>query len=267
LQSLYFLTFFNNIYRLLGGRKTLLFFPLRACKAKLFRLKKIIIAVNGFSSCGKSTLAKSLAQHFHYAYIDSGAMYRATTLFFLRHQISLEDEAAIREALERIDIQFQREKGVNTTFLNGENVEAEIRDIQVSSNVSEVAAISTVRRSMVRIQRAAGRQKGIVMDGRDIGTVVFPEAELKIFLTASLEERIKRRVLQLRKQGKNISKEDIKKNLQHRDHIDSTRSDSPLLQAKDAVLIDNSNLSEPEQLAMAIALAKQRMTPKNSGDA
>jgi cytidylate kinase len=223
-------------------------------------LKKIIIAIDGFSSCGKSTLAKSLAQYLHYAYIDSGAMYRAATLYFLRHQVSLEDETAILGGLQHIDIQFQRIEGANTTFLNGENVEAEIRDIQVSSHVSEVAAISAVRRSMVDIQRAAGRQKGIVMDGRDIGTVVFPEAELKIFLTASLEERIRRRVLQLKNQGKNITREEIEKNLQHRDHIDSTRSDSPLRQAEDAVLIDNTNLTEEEQLAMTIALAKQRMT-------
>lgn len=222
-------------------------------------MKNIIIAIDGFSSCGKSTLAKSLAQHLNYAYIDSGAMYRASTLYFLRKQVSLEDQAAITQALGDIHIEFKRIDGLNTTFLNGENVEAEIRDLQVSSNVSEVAAISTVRRSMVRIQRAAGRNKGIVMDGRDIGTIVFPQAELKIFLTASFDIRVHRRVLQLQLQGKDITKEDIEKNLRHRDHIDSTRADSPLRQAEDAVLIDNTNLSEPEQLAMTIALSVERM--------
>lgn len=222
-------------------------------------LKKIIIAIDGFSSCGKSTLAKSLANHLHYAFLDSGAMYRATTLFFLRQQIPLDDEESIKDALQKIDIQFKRIEGANTTFLNGENVEDEIRGIEVSSNVSEVAAISSVRRSMVHIQRTAGRQKGIVMDGRDIGTVVFPEAELKIFLTASFEERVRRRVHQLQLQGKKVSEAEIKKNLQHRDHIDSTRADSPLKQAEDAVLIDNTNLSETEQLSMIIALAKERM--------
>ncbi len=226
-------------------------------------MKKIIIAIDGFSSCGKSTLAKSLAQHLQYAYIDSGAMYRATTLYLLRNEVLPANEAGIKKALQQIDIQFKRINEVNTTFLNGENVESEIRGLEVSSHVSEVAAISTVRRSMVNIQRTAGRQKGIVMDGRDIGTVVFPKAELKIFLTATLEERIRRRVLQLEKQGKNISREEIEKNLQHRDHIDSTRADSPLRQAEDAVLIDNTNLSEPEQLAMTIALAQERMIKEN----
>lgn len=222
-------------------------------------LKKIIIAIDGFSSCGKSTLARSLAQQLQYAYIDSGAMYRATTLFFLRHQIALDDARAINEALQKIAIQFKRIDDVNTTFLNGEQVEDEIRGLAVSSKVSEVAAISAVRKSMVNIQRAAGQQKGIVMDGRDIGTVVFPEAELKIFLTASFEERVRRRVFQIRQQGKEISQLDIENNLKHRDHLDSTRKDSPLRQAKEAVLIDNTNLTEEEQLAMTIALANQRI--------
>ncbi len=226
-------------------------------------MKKIIIAIDGYSSCGKSTLARSLAQHFNYAFIDSGAMYRACTLYFLEHQVNLQLESDIENALENIHITFNRIDGVNTTFLNGKNVEGEIRGIAVSNKVSEVAAISTVRRSMVKIQRKAGLDKGVVMDGRDIGTVVFPDAELKIFLTANFGERVKRRVLQLQKQGKSISQNEIEQNLKHRDHIDSTRKDSPLKQAHDAVLIDNTNLRENEQLAMAIALIEERI--KNIG--
>jgi cytidylate kinase len=222
-------------------------------------LKKIIIAIDGFSSCGKSTLARNLASKLQYAFIDSGAMYRATTLFFLRNNIPLDTPLAIEKALQEIHIQFKHIDGVNTTFLNGEQVEDEIRDIAVSSQVSEVAAISAVRKAMVSIQRLAGKQKGIIMDGRDIGTVVFPEAELKIFLTASFEERVRRRVAQLRRKGKDISQIDIEKNLKHRDHIDSTRADSPLRQAEDAILIDNTNLKEEEQLAIALNLAKERI--------
>ncbi len=237
-----------------------------ACKAfnfffKTVLLKKIIIAIDGFSSCGKSTLARCMAQQLNYAYVDSGAMYRAATLFFLRQQTSLTDDAAIRQVLSNIRITFKRLNGQNTTFLNGENVESEIRDIAVSNKVSEVAAISVVRRSMVRLQRIAGKDKGIVMDGRDIGTVVFPEAELKIFLSASFDIRVQRRLLQLQQQGKDVSQTQIEQNLRHRDHIDSTRKDSPLRQAEDAVLIDNTNLTEDEQLAMALALASERMKP------
>ncbi len=222
-------------------------------------MKQIIIAIDGFSSCGKSTLARCLAQELNYSYIDSGAMYRAVTLYFIRQNIALEDNRAIEQALKNISITFQRLDGENTTFLNGENVESEIRDAAVSGMVSEVAAISPVRRSMVAIQRAAGKDKGIVMDGRDIGTVVFPEAELKIFLSASFEVRVQRRLAQLQQQGKNISLEEVQYNLRHRDHIDSNRVDSPLLQAEDAVLMDNTNLTENEQLAMILALAGERM--------
>lgn len=222
-------------------------------------MKKIIIAIDGFSSCGKSTLAKSLAQYLNYAFIDSGAMYRACTLYFIRQKTKLDFPAEVARDLANIHIQFQRIDGQNTTFLNGENVEEEIRGIEVSSKVSEVAAISAVRKSMVLIQRKAGEQKGIVMDGRDIGTVVFPESELKIFLTASFEERVNRRVLQLQGQGKSITKAEIEQNLKHRDHVDSTRKDSPLKQAEDAVLIDNTNLRENEQFAMVIALVEERI--------
>lgn len=221
-------------------------------------MKKIIVAIDGFSACGKSTLARSLAERLGYAYVDSGAMYRAVTLYFLRRRIPLDDEGRIKEALGDIRIDFNRLNGVNTTFLNGENVEGEIRDAAVSGRVSEVAAISAVRRAMVPIQRKAGRHKGIVMDGRDIGTVVFPEAELKIFLTATFEKRVRRRVLQLKEQGKETPEAEVRQNLEHRDHIDSTRKDSPLRQASDAVLVDNTNLSEIEQLAMIEVLANCR---------
>ena len=186
-------------------------------------------------------------------YIDSGAMYRAVTLFFLRHQISLQDEEQVRKALNEINISFNAQ---NHTILNGEDVESEIRRMSVSNYVSQVSAIPIVRRAMVRQQQAMGRGKGIVMDGRDIGTVVFPEAELKIFLTADPEIRVQRRFDELKNKGIKSSLEEVRQNLRHRDHIDSTREDSPLLQAPDAVVIDNSNMAREEQLEYALELAR-----------
>jgi len=228
---------------------------------KLYMKKqnKIIIAIDGQSSCGKSTLAKQLSKKLGYAFVDSGAMYRAVTLYFLRHKIDLTDQDAIELALKELSISFINKAGVNTTLLNGEEVETEIRKMYVSEMVSPVAAISTVRRAMVWQQQQMGKSKGIVMDGRDIGTVVFPNAELKLFVTADIETRTNRRYLELKEKGMTLTKEEVAKNLQERDHIDSTRADSPLKQAADAVLIDNSNLTREEQLAMVLALVKERI--------
>ncbi|MCB0578710.1 MAG: (d)CMP kinase [Phaeodactylibacter sp.] len=216
-------------------------------------MKKIIIAIDGHSSCGKSTLARGMASRLHYTYIDSGAMYRAATLSFLRNRIPLEDEEAVRQALENITISFN---GRNHTILNGEDVESAIRRMEVSNHVSQVSAISAVRRKMVLQQQAMGREKGIVMDGRDIGTVVFPDAELKIFLTADVGVRARRRFEELKLKGIEATMEEVRQNLSYRDHIDSTREDSPLRRADDAIVIDNTHLSEDEQLEYALELAR-----------
>ena len=202
--------------------------------------KGIIIAIDGWSSCGKSTLAKALAKKLNYAYIDTGAMYRACTYFFIQHQIDLKNEDAVEAALKNIQINFKSIEGINTTFLNGKNVEQEIRSMEVSNLVSPVAELSVVRKFLVKQQQAMGQQKSVVLDGRDIGTVVFPNAELKIFLTAEPEVRAKRRFEELKEKGIEITLSEVITNLQERDHIDSTRADSPLKQAEDAHLIDNT---------------------------
>lgn len=217
-------------------------------------MNKIIIAIDGYSSCGKSTLAKSLAARLRYTYIDSGAMYRAVTLHFLRQGTGLEDSEKVKAVLSGINIRFDQQ---NHTLLNGEDVEKDIRKMEVSNYVSEVAAIPEVRRAMVQQQQEMGADKGIVMDGRDIGTVVFPRAELKIFLTADPEVRAQRRYQELREKGQANSLQEVKHNLEHRDHIDSTREDSPLRQAADAVIIDNTLLDRSEQLERAVTLARQ----------
>jgi CMP/dCMP kinase len=222
-------------------------------------LKNITIAIDGHSSCGKSTLAKALAKSLGYIYVDSGAMYRAVTFYFLQNKVDIKNEEAIDSALQNIDISFKNIAGLNTTFLNGINVEDQIRSMEVSNFVSPVAAISIIRRKVVKQQREMGLKKGIVMDGRDIGTVVFTDAELKIFLTASPEIRTQRRYNELISKGLHISKEEIRKNLIERDHIDSTRADSPLRKADDAVVIDNSDLTEQEQLEKALTLAKEQI--------
>ncbi len=226
--------------------------------------KKITIAVDGFASCGKSTLAKGIAKALDYAYIDTGAMYRAVTLYCIENEVNIKDDASIQNALDAIDIRFKTIDGKNTTFLNDKNVEEDIRKMPVNNLVSEVAAISLVRRAMVRQQQEMGKEKGVILDGRDIGTVVFPDAELKLFMTANINVRTQRRLLELQAKGQTVSLEEIAKNLQHRDHIDSTRADSPLKQADDAIVIDNSNLSESEQLAMCLALSKLRMREEAS---
>lgn len=225
----------------------------------LFPVDKIIIAIDGHSSCGKSTLANDLSEHFGYLYISSGAMYRAVTLYFLENQIDIKDSAAVNTALKKIDIHFEIHEGVTLTYLNGKNVEDEIRGMAVSNFVSPVSTISAVRRAMVLQQQQLGKSKGIVMDGRDIGTVVFRDAELKIFLTADIQTRAQRRYNEMEAKGLNVSFEEVQSNLTHRDYIDSTREDSPLMKAKDAVVIDNSNLSIAEQLAMIISLVNLRI--------
>lgn len=227
--------------------------------SKRYDLKKITIAIDGHSSCGKSTLAKALAARLGYVYIDSGAMYRAVALYFLQAGADFNDPEAVRQTLPDIRIHFEAGPKGNRTFLNGTDVEEKIRSMQVSQRVSQVAAISQIRRAMVAQQREMGAHKGIVMDGRDIGTVVFPDAELKIFLTASLEERTRRRFLELQAKGLSIDKEEVAANLQMRDRIDSSRVDSPLKKAPDAVVIDNTQLSPTEQLDRALELARERI--------
>lgn len=222
-------------------------------------MKKINIAIDGHSSCGKSTLAKAMAEKLHYLYVDSGAMYRAVTLFFLENDIDLDDRQAVAVALEQIEVRFDRKPSGVSTLLNGEDVEGEIRKMRVSATVSPVAAISAVRRAMVRQQQEMGTEKGVVMDGRDIGTVVFPKAELKIFLTAEVEERARRRFSELKAKGVAVSLEEVAANLTERDHIDSTRADSPLKKAEDAVVIDNTHLTPHQQLDIALNLAQQRI--------
>jgi cytidylate kinase len=220
----------------------------------------LIVAIDGYSACGKSTLAKELAAELGYVYIDTGAMYRAVTLYFIRHEVDLQDTAAVTEALAAIQIDFRPgSDGGNHTFLNGADVSGAIRDLAVSRLVSPVAAIPAVRRAMVAEQRRMGDRGKIVMDGRDIGTVVFPNADLKLFVTADLEERVRRRTAELRGKGKTVDRQDIRDNLTERDHIDSTRADSPLRQAEDAVLIDNTKLTRKEQLAFAKRLVAEKL--------
>ena len=224
-------------------------------------MKKIIITLDGYSSCGKSTLAKQMAAHLNYVFIDSGAMYRAITLYFIRHRIDVTNSDAVIEALTHIHLAFKlnEQTGRADMYLNNENVEEEIRGLEVSNNVSQVAALEPVRIFSVAQQQLMGAQKGIVMDGRDIGTAVFPEAELKIFVTASPEVRVERRYQELAAKDPAITKAEIKANLEMRDHIDSTREFSPLKQAHDALVLDNSNLSRDEQLELALSWAKERI--------
>jgi cytidylate kinase len=215
-------------------------------------MKKITIAIDGYSSCGKSTMAKDLAREIGYIYIDSGAMYRAVTLYSLRHGFFTPqgiDEEALRQALPNVHISFQLnpETGRPMTYLNGENVENEIRTMEVSGHVSPIAALGFVREALVSQQQAMGREKGIVMDGRDIGTVVFPDAELKVFVTASPQIRAQRRYDELKAKGQEASFEEILHNVEERDRIDRSRAVSPLRQAEDALLLDNSHLTIAEQ--------------------
>ena len=225
-------------------------------------MKKIIIAIDGHSSCGKSTLAKSLAKELDYIYVDTGAMYRAVTLYFIQNKIDLNNLSHVEKSLLDINIRFLKSGEITHTFLNDKDVEFEIREMSVSNKVSEVAEISAVRKVLVREQQEMGIDKGLVMDGRDIGTVVFPDAELKIFLTASIGVRTQRRFDELNQKGMEVNYESIEKNLNHRDHIDSTRLDSPLKQAEDAILIDNSDLDKEKQLDMVKEMAMARILAK-----
>jgi cytidylate kinase len=226
--------------------------------------KKIIIAVDGYSSCGKSTLARDLAAKIGYTYIDSGAMYRAATLYFIENNI---DAALFRNlsgdkqdnTLQKINIEFGAGKaGVQEVFLNGVNITKEIRLPKVSEEVSPVSAIPSLREKMVAMQRNFGREKGVVMDGRDIGTKVFPDAELKLFMTADTNIRAKRRYDELMAKGISVSLEEVKKNIESRDYVDTHRAVSPLVQADDAVVIDNSNLNREQQLVVALNLVKDK---------
>lgn len=224
--------------------------------------KKITVAIDGYSSCGKSTLAKALAKELHYVFIDSGSMYRGITLYALENKLI--DNNTIKTAelitdLPFIDLSFgtMNESGIRPLLLNGRDVSKEIRSLLVSNWVSEIAAIKEVRVALVRQQRALGEKGGVIMDGRDIGTVVFPHAELKLFLTASADVRAQRRFDEMQAKGESGTLEEIKQNLAHRDHLDSTREESPLIQAPDAIVIDNSQLSEEDQLRRALNLVQQ----------
>jgi CMP/dCMP kinase len=223
--------------------------------------KKIIITIDGWSSCGKSTLAKQLAEKLKYSYIDSGAMYRAITLYFLRNHVDWTDSKAVIKALKEIHIEFGHHEGSKSSeiLLNGENVQYLVRDLVVAEKVSEVAAIKEVRDFAVKQQQSLGNKRAIVMDGRDIGTVVFPEAELKIFMTADNAVRVERRFRELYEKNPNITIEEVKNNLEMRDYIDSHREISPLRKAPDAIVLDNTNLSPQEQYQIAMKWVTERL--------
>ncbi|MFC7357336.1 (d)CMP kinase [Jejudonia soesokkakensis] len=227
-------------------------------------MKKITIAIDGFSSTGKSTIAKQLADWLEYIYVDTGAMYRAVTLYAMRHGFISEasfDSDKLIAALPNITLSFKKPDVFSKAevYLNGENVEKEIRTLEVSTFVSPVATIPEVRRKLVEQQKEMGKGKGVVMDGRDIGTVVFPDAELKIFLNASAEERAKRRFNELIQRGDQVAFQDVLDNVKERDHIDSTREDSPLRKAKGAIEIDNSEMNLEDQFHIILQLAKDRI--------
>ncbi len=224
-------------------------------------MKKIIITIDGWSSCGKSTLAKQLAKALGYIYVDSGAMYRAITLYFLRNHIDWTDTGAVKQALTEISLEFihNSKSEQSEIYLNGENVEYVIRDLVIAEKVSDVAAIKEVRKYAVSQQQRMGKNRGIVMDGRDIGTVVFPDAELKIFMTADNAVRVERRFQELYEKNPNITIDEVKANLEMRDYIDSHREASPLRQAEDAILLDNTNLTEKEQFQKAFKWAQEQI--------
>lgn len=230
-------------------------------------MKKITIAIDGHSSCGKSTMAKDLARRIGYVYIDTGAMYRAVTLFAMRHNLIANgqvDAAKLQEEMGNIHISLRLNPETQRpdTYLNGECVEREIRTMEVSRHVSLIAALPFVRSAMVEMQREMGKEKGVVMDGRDIGTVVFPHAELKIFVTASAEVRAQRRYDELTAKGEKCNYEEILENVKERDHIDSTRETSPLRQAEDAIVLDNTHMTIPEQENWLMEEYKKRTAEK-----
>ena len=225
--------------------------------------KKIIITIDGWSSCGKSTLAKQLARALGYIYVDSGAMYRAITLYFLRNHVDWTDLDKVHEALEDITLEFiyNPKSEQSEMHLNGENVEYVIRDLVVAEKVSEVAALKEVREYAVSQQQKMGSKRGIVMDGRDIGTVVFPDAELKIFMTADNTVRVERRFKEMFEKNPNITIEEVKDNLEMRDYIDSNREFSPLRKADDAIILDNTRLTPEEQFKKALKLVQDCALP------
>jgi len=223
-------------------------------------MKKIVIAIDGFSGCGKSTTAKEVAKILSYTYIDSGAMYRAVTLHFLNRFTNLTNPKEIEKSLDTFKVEFHKnETGDQQTFLNGLNVEKEIRSMKVSGMVSEVSKIKQVRTELVAQQKRLGRHKAVVMDGRDIGTVVFPDAELKVFMTADLNIRAERRQSEILEKGQLVKLEDVVKNLSERDLIDSTRKESPLIKADDALEVDTSFLSFDEQVSTIVGMAKEKI--------
>ncbi|MBL0272846.1 MAG: (d)CMP kinase [Chitinophagaceae bacterium] len=226
--------------------------------------KKIIITIDGWSSCGKSTLAKQLAKELGYVYVDSGAMYRAVTLYFLRNNIDLAEKKEVKKALKDINLEFVFNPKSNNSeiYLNGENVEYLIRDLIIAEKVSDVAALKEVRALAVAQQKKMGAKKGIVMDGRDIGTVVFPKAELKIFMTADNAVRVQRRFKELYEKNPNVTIEEVKDNLEMRDYIDSHREVSPLRKANDALEIDNTHLTEQEQFQKALVMVRKLIGSK-----
>jgi CMP/dCMP kinase len=223
--------------------------------------EKIIITIDGWSSCGKSTLAKQLAKELGYTYIDSGAMYRAITLYFLRNHIDWTDDMEVKNALQEINLHFEpnMKTGQSEIFLNDENVEYLIRDLIIADKVSDIAAIAAVRTFAVAQQQQMGTQKGIVMDGRDIGTTVFPNAELKFFMTADIAVRVERRFKEMFEKNPNVILDDVMHNLEMRDYIDSHREVSPLKKAEDAIILDNTNIGMEEQLAIALQHVKEPM--------
>ena len=213
----------------------------------------IIVAIDGYSSCGKSTLAKALAKKLHFIYVDSGAMYRAVALYFLRNKIDLQDGRQVSEALKNIHLNFHSRDYETHITLNDEDVSAEIRQMPVSENVSAVSALHDVRKEMVKQQQRMGRSKNIVMDGRDIGTAVFPDATVKIFMTADPKVRAERRFKELAPKNPDITLEEVFENLAHRDYQDTTRKESPLVRAEDAIILDNTDLTPDEQLLFALS--------------
>ena len=220
--------------------------------------KNLVVAIDGYSSCGKSTLAKALAKKLGFIYIDSGAMYRAVTLYFIRNHVQLNNHDAIIDALQHIELNFHARDYESHITLNGEEVSEEIRQMPVSENVSEVSAIKEVRTEMVKQQQRMGKSKNIVMDGRDIGTTVFKDAQVKLFMTADPKIRAERRFKELQKNGDlNTSLEDVFENLAHRDYADTTRKESPLVRAEDAIILDNTNITPTEQLEFAL----ERVSP------
>ncbi|MCE2893935.1 MAG: (d)CMP kinase [Flammeovirgaceae bacterium] len=223
-------------------------------------MRKIVIAIDGYSACGKSSTAKNVAKELNYRYIDSGAMYRAVTLYFLDHLVAITNCKEVEKAIREIQLSFRvNAKGVSELFMNGINVEKDIRKMRISENVSPVSALKEVREAMVAIQRKLGKEKGIVMDGRDIGSVVFPHAELKIFLTADILVRAFRRQKELLQRDDLVDIDTIVENLNSRDQIDSTRKESPLVKSDDAILIDTTHITIDEQVDEVVRLAFSRI--------